>query len=199
MTGPHERVTTRMRVHEATLELFLAHGYEGTSLQTIADRLSITKAAIYYYYRTKGDLLEALLSPVWDELTQLISEAKKSLAPARHDLGLLEAYVDMLIRQRRLVPLLDRDPGVRSQPAVQSGLLPLRRRLEQLILGDEADEDSQLGLLIMRAGFCEVLVAFTSWDDEDLRVALLPVAHALLGRRRLPSRPKNSAIRPHTA
>jgi AcrR family transcriptional regulator len=199
MTGPHERITTRMRVHEAALELFLAHGYEGTSLQTIADRLSITKAAIYYYYRTKGDLLKALLSPVWDELTKLISETKTSLAPARHDLGLLEAYVDMLIRQRRLVLLLDRDPGVRSQPAVQSGLLPLRRQLEQLILGDEADEDSQLGLLIMRAGVCEVFVTFTSWDDKDLRVALLPVAHALLGRRRLRSRPKNIAIRPNTA
>ena len=38
-------------------ELFIEQGYEGTSLREIADRLGITKAALYYHFPSKDDIL----------------------------------------------------------------------------------------------------------------------------------------------
>ena len=38
-------------------ELFIRHGYDKTSLRDIAERLEITKAALYYYFERKEDIL----------------------------------------------------------------------------------------------------------------------------------------------
>jgi AcrR family transcriptional regulator len=40
------------RVIAAALELFSRNGVGGTSLQMIADEIGVTKAAIYYQYKT---------------------------------------------------------------------------------------------------------------------------------------------------
>lgn len=48
----------------AAAEVFHEKGYDGASLQDIADRVGILKGSIYYYIRTKSDLLERLLLDV---------------------------------------------------------------------------------------------------------------------------------------
>src|SRR5690349_19766190 len=50
---------TRMRTIEASLEQFADHGVSGTSLQTIADSLGVTKAAIYHQFPTKDAIVVA--------------------------------------------------------------------------------------------------------------------------------------------
>ena len=58
---------TRERILAVANELFTEQGYEGTSLREIADRLGFTKAALYYHFRSKDEILVALLEP-GDEL-----------------------------------------------------------------------------------------------------------------------------------
>lgn len=187
----HPASVTRMRVHDAALELFLDRGYEGTSLATIARRLGITKAAVYYYYRTKGDLLEALLAPMRTELTSLVEKVRAAAGRAQPE-ELLEAYADVLVRHRRLVLLVDRDPGIRCQPVVQSGVLAVRHQVELAILGERPDDDLRLRLLLLRAGISEALLAFPTWDYDHLRSALLRVGQLLFGPRPHRTRPAPS-------
>jgi AcrR family transcriptional regulator len=52
-----ERGATRERILEVALELFNERGYDKTSLREIAERLGITKAALYYYFERKEDIL----------------------------------------------------------------------------------------------------------------------------------------------
>ncbi len=54
---------TRERILKVANELFIEQGYEGTSLREIADRLDITKAALYYHFRSKEEILATLLEP----------------------------------------------------------------------------------------------------------------------------------------
>jgi len=61
---------TRQRALEVALELFAEHGYEQTSLREIADRLGVTKAALYYHFPSK----EALLSGIVDSLVEPADE-----------------------------------------------------------------------------------------------------------------------------
>lgn len=46
---------------EVAAELFLTHGYRGTSVQAIADAVGILKGSIYYYITTKEDLLNEII------------------------------------------------------------------------------------------------------------------------------------------
>jgi AcrR family transcriptional regulator len=62
------RTDTRRRIHEAALEVFAEVGYERGTLQQIADRLGITRPALYYHYRCKEDILTAIHA----ELTQSV-------------------------------------------------------------------------------------------------------------------------------
>ncbi len=49
----------QMRTAVAALDLFAEHGVNGTSLQMIADATGVTKAAIYYQFRTKEAIVVA--------------------------------------------------------------------------------------------------------------------------------------------
>ncbi|MDF4254176.1 MULTISPECIES: TetR/AcrR family transcriptional regulator [unclassified Streptomyces] len=54
------RGNTRQRIQDIALELFAERGYEKTSLREIAEQLGVTKAALYYHFKTKEDLVTSL-------------------------------------------------------------------------------------------------------------------------------------------
>lgn len=52
--------STRERILDIALELFSERGYDQTSLRDIAERLGTTKAALYYHFARKEDILMEL-------------------------------------------------------------------------------------------------------------------------------------------
>jgi AcrR family transcriptional regulator len=52
---------TRERIKQVALELFTEHGYEQTSLREIAERLEVTKAALYYHFKSKEEIVGAFV------------------------------------------------------------------------------------------------------------------------------------------
>jgi AcrR family transcriptional regulator len=54
------RSGTRDKIQTVALELFAEHGYEKTSLREIAERLDVSKAALYYHFKTKEDIVVSL-------------------------------------------------------------------------------------------------------------------------------------------
>lgn len=63
---------TRSRILQVATELFTEQGYEATSLREISERLGVTKAALYYHFKSKDDLLAAILEPVDGVLAELM-------------------------------------------------------------------------------------------------------------------------------
>ena len=55
---------TRERILEVARELFTDQGYDVTSLREISDRLGFTKAALYYHFQSKEQILQALIEPI---------------------------------------------------------------------------------------------------------------------------------------
>jgi AcrR family transcriptional regulator len=53
---------TRARIHQAALDLFLEHGFHGTSMRLIARRAGVALAAIYNHYASKEALFVELLT-----------------------------------------------------------------------------------------------------------------------------------------
>ncbi len=54
------RVSTRERILDVALDLFIEKGFDKTSLREIAEQLGVTKAALYYHFASKEDILMAL-------------------------------------------------------------------------------------------------------------------------------------------
>jgi AcrR family transcriptional regulator len=55
-----QEMSTRDRILDIALDLFIEKGFDKTSLREIADRLGFSKAAIYYHFASKEDILMAL-------------------------------------------------------------------------------------------------------------------------------------------
>jgi AcrR family transcriptional regulator len=67
---------TRSRIQAVALELFIEHGYEATSLREIAERLGVTKAALYYHFKTKEDIVTSLMDDRVQVVVELLEWAK---------------------------------------------------------------------------------------------------------------------------
>ena len=57
----------QLEVLEAAARVFAAKGYEATSIQDIADEVGILKGSLYYYIRSKEDLLFDILEDVHEQ------------------------------------------------------------------------------------------------------------------------------------
>jgi AcrR family transcriptional regulator len=67
---------TRARIQEVALELFTEKGYEATSLREIAERLGVTKAALYYHFKTKDDIVVSFMEDRYATMERLYEWAR---------------------------------------------------------------------------------------------------------------------------
>src|SRR4051794_40052793 len=68
---------TRDRILDVALELFTENGYDGTSMREIAERLSITKPALYYHFDSKEEIVRTLLADLEQQATELVAWARE--------------------------------------------------------------------------------------------------------------------------
>lgn len=64
------------------LEMFHEHGYHGTSVRMIANRVGVTVPALYYHYENKQAMLAALLE---SGLRELVTRARQAVAESSED------------------------------------------------------------------------------------------------------------------
>ena len=67
---------TREKIQQVALELFAEQGYDKTSLREIAERLKVTKAALYYHFRTKDDIVASLFDDYIHEIDRIVEWAR---------------------------------------------------------------------------------------------------------------------------
>ena len=100
---------TRQRILDIARELFARQGFTGTSIADIAGELGTTTAALYYHFRSKADILNALLAEPMVAYSRII-ETLESGNPSAEDL--LSAFIDLTVDSRELAAIIDRDPAV---------------------------------------------------------------------------------------
>ncbi|ETK32714.1 TetR family transcriptional regulator [Microbispora corallina] len=91
---------TRSRIQEVALRLFTEQGYEATSLREIAEALGVTKAALYYHFRTKEDIVVSLTEDRIAALDELIAWAARQPRGPRTRAEILRRYVEDMNRGR---------------------------------------------------------------------------------------------------
>jgi AcrR family transcriptional regulator len=173
-------------VLDAALDLFGERGFEGTSLQDIADRLGVTKAAVYYHFHTKDELLQALVKPAFDDLLALVAEGERRPAGAPARIAEVARYVDFLLRHRRLSMYLTRDATAMTRAVVLEQATEVRERTEAMLVGAATDALGRIWVGATLQALAGGLVsAPAEASDEELRAELTELgAHMLAGYRK---------------
>ncbi len=177
---PHAGDQTRARILDVALELIADRGFAATSTREIAERLGVTKAALYYHFRTKDDLLAAIVGPAMSELDALIERVGTDRSPNARD-GLLVGYVDLVARHADLIRVLANDPAVKECSSLRAAI-PLYQRLVPLLAG--TDEPDTVLWTRVRAALSAIHGALLRGrptdDPEILRATAVEVARAAL-------------------
>ncbi len=69
------RTQTKSRIHDVALAVFSERGWDGATLREIAERLEITRPALYYHYRSKEDILASIHRDLAQSVDGIISWA----------------------------------------------------------------------------------------------------------------------------
>lgn len=93
-TQTRRRGDTRGDIQRAALTRFTDQGYDATSLREIAEDLGVTKAAVYYHFRSKEEILSSLVHDVATSLEELMEWARAEPSSREHRLELLRRLGD---------------------------------------------------------------------------------------------------------
>jgi AcrR family transcriptional regulator len=145
----------RTKLVGAAGQLFAEHGISGTSLQSIADRLGVTKAAVYHQFASKDEIALAVAEPVIERL-RLIADAAETLPDAEARRSTIEGLVDLALDQRGTAALLRRDPTMAQILGTHPPYLQQIRRIDALLLGLSPSSQRRIALAFAGGGIMTV-------------------------------------------
>ncbi|WP_214410407.1 TetR/AcrR family transcriptional regulator [Sphaerisporangium fuscum] len=182
-----EQTDTRARIQEIALKLFTEQGYEATSLREIAEALGVTKAALYYHFRTKDDILASMAEDRQASMEHLIKWGKELPRTLEARREFVRRYADELFdsHHHEFMRFMERNQtALREHPKFQK----MRSLMGDLtsILCDEGDSTAQR----LRSSMA-VFTLHVSWfllQEDDLthaerKKAALEVAFELIEPR----------------
>lgn len=172
----------RERVLEAALSLFAEHGVNGTSLQMIADRLGVSKAAVYYQFHSKDEIVLAVIQPVFDDMMRLVRIAEAMSTPEARREAAVSGMVEMAVRHRRVTAVFHGDPVIDGLVHSRDELQDTIERLTGILLGPDPDAADRICMSVLAAGVYGSATdpALNDVTDEELHRVLLDCAQRLL-------------------
>ncbi|MEV8514024.1 helix-turn-helix domain-containing protein [Dactylosporangium sp. NPDC051484] len=202
-TGESDGEDVRAHIQRVALDLFIEDGYDKTSLREIAEKLGVTKAALYYHFPTKDDIVASLIGERIDAVDGLLEWAAAQPRDARMRLEFIRRYAtlhDQFVHEK-VIQFFER-----NQTLINT--LPAGKRLrEQMMRVFEllTDPEESLAQQLRRA--MAIFSIHASWfllrerpgTLEQQRAAALEVAVELMGSTdRIDSAPAGSPAAPGT-
>ncbi|MFF7360460.1 TetR family transcriptional regulator [Streptomyces sp. NPDC008125] len=182
--GRRRGIDTRTEIREVALELFTEQGYDATSLREIAERLGITKAALYYHFKSKEDIVLSLFTTYLEAVDALVEWAKEQ--PPGPDLAtrIVDRMVDVFIAEgmpairfatanHRVIHELRPDKG---------GALEKFAELSEVMGGPDATVEEKLRLRSALLSVNLALLASRGLEVSDAEIARVArdIAHRLV-------------------
>jgi len=166
------RTAAQTRVLDAALKLIAERGVSGTSLQMIADEMGVTKAAVYYHFHAKVDILRALVEPVHERLNELLDAVEAKRARRDRIETLAAGIADIGIAQRALVGIAANDPALRVRLKGEAARFDaLNERTVHALYGPHPTNDERAAAYL-GSGLPEAVARLSDLDDETLRATL---------------------------
>ena len=185
-TGSTPRTDTRSRVQKVALELFAEQGYEKTSLREIAERLSVTKAALYYHFKSKEDIVHSLTDDYFAEIDALLDWAKEQPRSDQTQRAILERYVGIVMSGSEVFRFMEQNrASIQAMETGKDRFARFRDRLDTLVdllAGAEAplrDRMRATAAVLSVGATCHFYLQQVD-DPDKLRAVVLEIATDLI-------------------
>lgn len=106
-----EIIGTRERILDIARELIAEQGYRAASISQIAGKLGTSKAALYYHFKSKEEILDALLSEPLADFQELVRKAEEQPS-GTHAREILGAMIDFVGGPAACLTTFQNDPSV---------------------------------------------------------------------------------------
>ncbi|MZD04495.1 TetR family transcriptional regulator [Streptomyces sp. SID5785] len=179
---PQRRGNTRQRIQDVALELFAEQGYEKTSLREISERLGVTKAALYYHFKTKEDIVVSLFTDLMAPIDELIAWAAQQPRTLETKHEILERYSSALADAAPLFRFMQENQATMRELSIGANF---KERMQDLLTHLQPDDAALTervrcfsAVFSMHAGM--FLLRDAEGDPEEKRRAILEVARDLI-------------------
>ena len=152
------------RIAQLALARFRVSGFVGTSIADLAGALGVSKAAIYYHYRSKDALLHRLVDPLLDAIDACIGDHNQPRRTARQLLG---DYLAVLLAHRDVVPLITIDVAVLNHPSIGPRLRGQNHQLQSFLTGPDTSVSARLRAEAALGAIWRPLIAEPPLDLTD--------------------------------
>ena len=88
-----QKTDTKQKILDAALDLFSVQGYEATSISQIADAVDIRKASLYSHFKSKQEILDALIETVLEEYNRHSVFANADWDVLRYFTGMIRFFI----------------------------------------------------------------------------------------------------------
>jgi AcrR family transcriptional regulator len=211
---PHggRRSDTRARIQRVALELFAEQGYERTSLREIAERLGVTKAALYYHFKSKEDIVRSFTEDYFSRLDAIIAWGRNQPPTAHTAHELLDRYITIVLDSGEVFRFLERNQA--SLHTSEDGkhrfeqFRPRLKGLMEIITGPDASPRSRVRVAAAFFAASTSCMFFTRDasaeadplplpDRDELRKIVLELADDLTATPPPPERARPEGAAPH--
>ena len=177
-----QRGTARGRVIDAALRLFAEHGVHATSLQMIADDLGVTKAAVYYQFHSKDDIVVAVVQPIFNDLSRVVRIAATMPTSVSARDALISGLIDTSIAHRHVMAVFSDDPVVHALVKEHPEFSEVTEALADMVTGDHRDVVNRVtGSMIITGIFgTSTDPRLADVDDDQMRTVLSHCSQQLL-------------------
>jgi AcrR family transcriptional regulator len=107
--GDQAGASTRERILDVALDLFTDQGFDGTSMREIAERLHISKPAIYYHFASKEEILMALHMRLHGFGKAALARLEGQTVTLEVWGSLLNELLDQMVAQRKIFLMHERN------------------------------------------------------------------------------------------
>jgi len=173
---------TRAGIQDAALALFAGRGYDATSLQDIADELGLTKAAVYYHFPSKLELLQSICEPVYEGVAAIIERAARETTRSARIDAVASSFAELTVSRRATISVLAADPVMHGRMKAASKMLDLLDQLAHVVYGSDPTPD-QLFAVRSIAVLSDTISALPALDDAEAQAVLTRAVKRLLPRR----------------
>ncbi|WP_210577993.1 TetR/AcrR family transcriptional regulator [Streptomyces sp. GESEQ-4] len=189
-TKHRRRGDTRQRIQDIALELFAEQGYEKTSLREIAERLDVTKAALYYHFKTKEEILVSLFEDLTKPIEDLTEWGKRQPHTLETKQEIVRRYGRILSEAAPLFQFMQENQATVRELSIGEMFKNRMMGMRDIIIDPDADLVDQVrcisALFTMHAGM--FVLRDVEGDPEDKRKAVLEVAIDLVTQAHTGSR-----------
>ncbi|MEU4355540.1 TetR/AcrR family transcriptional regulator [Streptomyces virginiae] len=176
------RGDTRQRIQDIALELFVEQGYEKTSLREIAERLEVTKAALYYHFKTKEDIIISLFEDVTRPIDELIKWAEQQPRTLETKREVLRRYSEAMAAGAALYRFMQENQATTRELSIGETVKKRLYHLVELLRTEDGPLTDQVrcvsALFTLHAGM--MFLQHVEGDPEETRLAALEVATDLI-------------------